>query len=405
MACSAGMLSTTPRRGGVIARAGATLLLVASVAACGEPGSIAPSGSAAPSSVPSSPSTSSAALTSSPTPANMSPTPGPSLKNGEWVSGGIVWRDTSTDPQMFHGLIVVPGGFVAICDPTDTTLGTACTSSDGIVWATKPSPAIFSKTGSTPFRAKFLAQSPSLWLAAEGVFAEYPVTPYAVLWKSTDGIHWSQVPASQALKGFQVTALTYWNGVFLAFGRGGVLASSDGVTWHTAPSGVIPVVSDPNGKIAFGEQYDGTSLASIATCVSIDGKTWAAINRPDPADDLVSVVSPTGGGYLATAYDGKRQVNVALRSDDGINWSVSTVSPAMFMITRVGDLLLGIGSADSSLNDEVLWSSTDGGQTWSHVTDVNGNNLNPGNWYVAGDRILLSTGGAQFGITAAGHLP
>jgi photosystem II stability/assembly factor-like uncharacterized protein len=75
----------------------------------------------------------------------------------------------------------------------------------------------------------------------------------------------------------------------------------------------------------------------------------------------------------------------------------------MATVVVVGDKLIGSGSVDSSGDDNVLWSSIDAGQTWQRLSDANGTPMPDGDLIVAGNWLLLTTGGAQFGIGRLGR--
>jgi hypothetical protein len=330
------------------------------------------------------------------------------LAVGQWRSGGLVWTDTSDAPLM-HGLITVPKGFVAICDPSGETVGTACTSPDAIHWSTTPDPFILSAKGSHPFRAQLLARGGGLFLAAERDLSNSGINePYAVLWRSTDGIDWTEVPESPILKGYRVGALWYVGGAFLTVssnGSGGVLTSTDGLAWKPLKSGVIPVTSDTTGHAFFGAAIGGRNIGD-PEYFSRDGANWKLISRPESATSVLVSLEAVSGGYVATTWNGQTQKDDMISSSDGTTWATLSSSPAaMSTIASFSGRLYGLGSTDSSEVDLLAWSSTDGGHTWQQLTSPDGNPMSPGRLIVAGDRLLSSTGGAQFGIVDVGAAP
>ena len=338
--------------------------------------------------------------TASPMP---SPTPGVKLGPGQWVSGGLVWNDTSTGP-LLHGVVAVPNGLVGICDPSGEKVGTACTSPDGLTWSTEPDPAIFKKVGSDPFRAKLVAHSPTTWVAAEGVFAGWGIEePYAVLWRSGDGVTWSRVPESPILKGYQIGALNFAHGTFFAYGiDSSVLSSADGISWRRAQAGIVPV-PETTGTGFFGADYDGARLGQ-PKYFSIDGAGWRPAKGLDSGDELVSLVELPTGGYLAAFYSPSARQDVDFSSADGVTWQAMSPSPAaMGTVVVVGDKLVGSGPVDPSEPASVPWSSVDGGRSWQRLTQDDGNPMPDGSLIVAGKLLLLTTGGAQFGIVRVGH--
>ncbi len=385
-----------------------TLLLAASMSGCAGTGTT-PSSDATSQSASVSPSIGVAtappsAATPSPVPSPVpSPTSSVKLGPGQWVSGGFVWNDTSSGP-MLHGVIAVPHGLVGICDPLSVEVGTECTSPDGVTWSTKPDPAIFKKVGSDPFRAKFVAHGSTTWVAAQGIFIGVGIEErYAVLWRSSDGVTWSRVPDSSVLKDYEMGALNFTNGTFFAYGiDGSVLSSADGTSWKRARAGIVPVPVT-RGKGFFGAGYNGSKLGA-PKYFSIDGRDWQPIQGIASGNDLVSLAALLTGGFLATFYSPSLRQDVDFRSADGIYWQETNPAPAaMATVVVVGDKLIGNGLVDPSGYDDVPWSSIDGGQTWQRLSDANGSPMPDANLIVAGNLVLLTTGGAQFGIGTVGR--
>ena len=318
--------------------------------------------------------------------------------------GRLVWTDTSDAPLM-HGLIAVPNGFVAICDPSGEAVGTACTSPDAIHWSRMPDPSIFTAKGSHPFRAQFLAHGGGVYLAAEGDLSNWGINePDAILWRSTDGISWTEVPATPILKGRRVGALWYVNGAFLAVssnGSGGVLISTNGLDWKPMTSGIVPVTGDTSAHAFFGADYDGNRVGDLEY-FSGDGVTWKPINRPDAATTSLVSIETVAAGYVATTWNGQTQKDAVIGSPDGVTWSAMYPSPAaMSTIVSFSGRLYGVGSPNSSEVNLLAWSSTDAGRTWEQLTTADGTPMS-GRLVVAGIRLLNTTGGAQFGIVEVG---
>ena len=306
---------------------------------------------------------------------------------------------------MLHGVVAVPHGLLGICDPSGEKVGTACTSPDGLTWSTEPDPAVFKKVGSDPFRAKFVAHGSSTWVAAEGVFVGWGIEePYAVLWRSSDGVTWNRVPESPVLKGYQIGALNAANGTFFAYGiDGSVLISADGTSWQRARAGIVPV-PETTGKGFFGADYDGARLGR-PKYFSIDGAGWKPVKGLDSGDELGSLTELPTGGYVAAFHSPSARRDVDFGSADGVNWqAMSPVPAAMGTVVVVGDKLIGSGSVDPSGPDNVPWASVDGGRSWQRLTEADGSPMPDGVLIVAGDLALLTTGGAQFGIVRVGHV-
>jgi hypothetical protein len=170
-------------------------------------------------------------------------------------------------------------------------------------------------------------------------------------------------------------AVTFANGLFVAVGAGGVIASSpDGKTW-TDRTPTVSVGGDLNTVVYGG----GLFLAEgVGAAVSTDGMNWSAATLPpNPITGSYDVITesvkalaygPLGfvAGGSASGYDVRRHVPPAsatfsFTSQDGQSWQNPGIfvpaSPFLISLAQAGGALVGIG-ADSSAyfsQDSIHW--------------------------------------------------
>ena len=324
------------------------------------------------------------------------------------TSGGLAWETVPTTAPLMHGVFAVPNGYLGVCDPSGEQVGQACTSSDGVKWSLTPDPAIFVNEGGTPFRARFAAHGSSGWVATDNGFIGFVESPaYAEIWHSGDGIHWKLAPHAPILKGlvagelYAVGADLYLIGA--ANGLEVLLRSQDGISWVPAPAGTVePLCRDQNGGAFFGATYSPGKRAGSPDLFSTDGRNWKPIKRSDSLTDFSSLVKLPDGTFLATSWDSRVQKSVMLHSADGVNWEDMSPTPVAIdtLVVFAGKLL---GTANDSSGNGVMWASGDGGQSWQVLTSKDGIAMGSGQLVVAGQSLLLTSGGAQFAVISVGR--
>ncbi len=320
-----------------------------------------------------------------------------------WQSGGLTWTAAPADAPLMHGVFAVPNGLVGVCDPSGEEVGQACTSKDGLTWSIRPDAAIFGADGATPFRARFAVHGPAGWVAADNGFVGFTDSPeYASVWHSSDGIHWQLAPASASLKGLIPGAMFVAKSGFLLYGAAQgkpvLLASADGATWTPAPAGtVVPVCSD--GSVSFGSPFSPGKELGPPTQFSANGLDWQALSRPAAVQEFSSVAALPNGTFLATSWDSQSQKSLLFKSTDGRAWSQLDPRPAPvdWVVVFAGKLL---GSGPDSAGNGVTWISPDGGSTWQPLLAADGSSMTSGIFVVAGNLLLITSGGAQFTIVA-----
>ena len=322
----------------------ATALICAGLCACAGSNAPTPSPISAPTS---------SVMPSDPHSDTASVTPTAPLGARQWKSGGILWTDTSNGP-LLHGLVGVPSGYLGICDQTSDAVGTACTS------------------------------------------------PHAIAWRSIDGVARTERDSSPLLRGFAAGALWFAHGNFLVMGTDGhVLSSPNGESWVALHPGIVPVMADAAGEALFGDDYDGTRVGAPKYFSNDSADSWQPIQRPQPATDLLSLAALPAGGYLATTWDSQIRQKVMITSKGGVTWSQLGATLAMDTVVTYADRLYASGSLDSPGTDLLVWNSSDAGRSWQQVTDADGSPMT-GRVLVVGAKLLISIGGAQFGIVCVG---
>jgi hypothetical protein len=131
---------------------------------------------------------------------------------------------------------------------------------------------------------------------------------------SQDGVNWTRVA-----EGFHQSlwSITYGNGVYVAVGSRGVIATStDGQMWTRTPRGIADVrgIAHGNGRyVAVGDEE---------AWISTDGEVWSSITGP-VAEDPTGITWANGtfvvvgrDGELLTSRDGTTWARVALVTND-----------------------------------------------------------------------------------------
>jgi uncharacterized repeat protein (TIGR02543 family) len=219
------------------------------------------------------------------------------------------------------------------------------------------------------------------------------------VWRSTDGgANWSKLTASAGWE-----ARRNHTSVVLADGSVLVMGGADGSTyfsdvWRSDNGGANwseVIVTDlswsarmahasvvmPDGKILVMGGFDGSDYLNDIWCSDDGGETWAQVIVT--SDDfwsvraaLTSVVLPNGDVLVMGGDDGSDCLNDIWRSTDGgATWTELTEHAGWtprWMHTSVvlpdGSVLV-MGGGDDSTNFSDVWRSTDGGTTWIELTE------------------------------------
>ncbi len=230
------------------------------------------------------------------------------------------------------------------------------------------------------------------------------------VWKSADGITWTQVTANAAFSPRYEHSAFVANGKLWVFGgqaaTGGIAgaaagdawSTTDGLTWtkesvNILASGYYMPVVQETGKVTL---FGGVQ-AAIANNVwqTTDGTNWSELSTYAPfAPRLTTGTEFNGqmwivGGEGPAADGGKSVRNDVWRSTDGVNWSRATPTGTTFpprdrhAVVAFNNKLWVIGGWDDNaasggtstrLND--VWSSPDG-TNWTQQTPAGGNIFSP----------------------------
>jgi hypothetical protein len=307
---------------------------------------------------------------------------------------GLVW------PYPFQ----VPGGFIGTCRNQGQS-ETLCGSVDGVHWSIPADPAIVSVEDVGLFLPAFLVSHGGIYLAEslpQPVSADAFAPPSgatestAVLWRSTDGVHWSRLNPPE-FGGLTVAGLAAVQGGFVVAGvnraqeTGWALTSTDGLKWFRASSlPVLPDVAGHGGPVGFVIGGRASSFSTgYETWRTLDGTNWtklslpAEVNQLGVAFALGNVYAVPRGGYLGTSTTGSG----ILRSDDGLTWRLDDASlkGPVGALCRIGDRLVAVGLTHQ--HPFPIWQSFDWGDTWEPVLGPDGRQMK-GSWLFSfGDKL------------------
>lgn len=204
---------------------------------------------------------------------------------------------------------------------------------------------------------------------------------------STDGITWTPRPTP----GGQLMAITLGHAGYLAVGRDTVLKSADGQTWLSAgATGTFDYWDVAAGKGV----YVANGLGGLA--VSVDGARWAPVG---PLIGRGLGIAFGAGRFVATANIGQFYTSV-----DGTNWTAIALTDS-----KVNQAGLAYGNGRFVVvTDSSHYTSADG-LSWSRrsANDITGHKVRFANgvFYLCGnDRIWSSTDGESWREVFRTHL-
>ena len=223
--------------------------------------------------------------------------------------------------------------FVAVGGVEYTTLtADILTSPDGVTWTVR-APGV-----SAPLRG--VAWSGTQFVAVGGIPSGFP-NPGAVILTSPDGIDWTSHPAGS----FSLNGIAWSGTQFIAVG-GGILSSSDGVSWTAASVQLFDELAAVSWS---GSQFTAVGYGAIA--ISTDGADWA-VHDARTLPFLPGVVW-TGATFVAVGTWGS-----ILSSADGVAWTPDGgwptalfEGPYLYGIARSPACLVAFGSDGSILTN------------------------------------------------------
>ena len=347
------------------------------------------------------------------------------LRNGQFGAGPQGFSNGGWTWQRADGTIVsraypVANGYLGVCGANqDEAL---CSSPDGLSWTTPADPAIVAVEGSGRFLPMSIAHQGGVYVAiGMQVYVASTATPTPIgtpsdgstapaapstppIWRSTDGVHWSQVD-SPAFSGLTVSSVAGLATGFVALTvsfspdeTGVAFTSTDGLTWTRASQ--LPVQP---GVIASGAAglYIGSMAGTGETWRTTDGKTWARAQLPAGVT-LGDSFALAGGGFIGNGMSTSPDGYPILRSADGLTWTVDQgdlVGKPLGLVA-VGDRLIADVSPSaltaSAYPDAStfaskafqVWQSVDGGRNWQPLLDASGIQIS-GRVQSFGDRLAV----------------
>ncbi|MSU21717.1 MAG: hypothetical protein EXS30_10015 [Pedosphaera sp.] len=202
----------------------------------------------------------------------------------------------------------------------------------------------------------------------------------------------------QTLNEYNLNAVTWGNGLYVAVGGYGKIAtSSDGIQWQTRRSGTIQELFGVSAGTVGGVHYYVAVGAAGTILQSSDGVTWTVVSStPTTVDDLFAV--GYGDGTFLVVGD-----NSFVRTSDMTSW-VRTQSPRQSdqieagTAVAYGNRQFVVSTALSHSRGQGnlrLWKSSDNGEHWIALP-----NLVPDVYWVRFGGIAYGDG---YGFLAVGH--
>jgi hypothetical protein len=230
-------------------------------------------------------------------------------------------------------------------------------SSDGLKWTIAPDDASLDAASDAQIRMRGVTETDDGWLAVgeedESCQINCPAAARAVVWRSADGIHWTQERASRSLASALMTGVTRGGPGYVAVGQslpnptsGVVWTSADGLAWSRLADG--PVFHAPPGTDqTFGASMSAVTLGNAGTLVAVgtvgtqgdkgsalawwstDGRTWTAVKGDGFLNGQLFDVAATSRGFVATGPSGADSCLGGIwTSTDGRSWICSADDPA-----------------------------------------------------------------------------
>jgi hypothetical protein len=335
------------------------------------------------------------------------------VRNGQGVEPGAPslagWTWQKADGTNVSRPYQVANGYAGSCG-RDATL---CTSPDGLHWTTPADPSIVAVDGGAYFVATSVARNGDISVAtSESSSMANPscapnaltCSPTTVLWRSTDGLHWSRVNAPD-FSGLTLVDVSSLSGFFVAYAAGTpdetgwLLTSIDGLSWmRDSPMPVQPEIT------SFGAS--GVQVGSAGTqWRTTDGTHWTQITVPTGWTVGVVYAIPSGGFVALGMSQGQSAIGYQiLTSADGLTWRVDPgdLQGVPLALDSVGGRLFADVSAsplnasaypDSSsfgANAFEIWQSADSGRTWQPLLNASGEQMS-GLVTTVGGRLFISS--------------
>ena len=342
------------------------------------------------------------------------PSPSTSWYTDVWSSAdGVTWRQETADSQLPWWsaslyVVVFNNQLLAVSG------GQTYTSTTGVFTQLSTTGALTGSTTTGRRNATLTAYNNQLWFIGGQV--AYPITVPNTgdamndVWKSSDGIAWTQVTAHAAFSPrFQHSAYVANGKLWVLGGRAvttGVLGPYSGDAWSTtdganwtkentnalATGFLMPGVQETGKFTIFG----GVQAAfQNNVWQTTDGANWSELTTYAPFSPRQTMGTEFNGqmwiigGQANSVTAGKNVNNEIWRSSDGLNWTRVTPAGALFSprnrhavvafnnkLWVIGgwDELPDLGGTGTRFND--VWSSPDG-VNWTQQTPAGGTIFSP----------------------------
>jgi hypothetical protein len=271
-------------------------------------------------------------------------------------SDGITWHlQAGAYPEAGPGHLAVGSrGLVAV------SLGAyraSWFSTDGLAWTTRADPFPLPLIGSDTVEVTDVVATGDGWLA---VGREDPpcqldcgLAPVrAIVWTSSDGLHWTRVPDQPSLRHGAMTGVARMSSGFVAVGsvtgRAAAWTSTNGSTWTAVPdeatfqplpgTGTGPEFWAEMSGVAVGhgvvvgvggDGARGGGGGSARAWWSADGRSWTEATGDRFAGGQIFGVTATPEGFLATGPSGEQSCLGGIwASTDGRAWQCVASDPA-----------------------------------------------------------------------------
>ena len=310
---------------------------------------------------------------------------------GSFYNKGITWtnRTLPVSGVGYNQVAYGNGMFVAVGPNTATS--SVLTSTDGVNWIARSTPAASGYRIVTYGNGEFVA------IAAYGATSTTVIT-------SPDGINWTARAGTASLNW---TGVTYGKGLFVAVAQDGasstdVMTSPDGVTWTSRTSAGFMTGSTPhlwqgvtygNGTfVAVSGDSSGTAAGEVMT--STDGVTWTS--RTAAAAGRYYSVGYGNGLFVAAPGAG----SAIMTSPDGVTWTTRTSAATgnQYLGITYGNGLFVMTPTTTGIPiltspDGITWTartSTNTARQWTGVAYGNGVFA-----MTAGDNSAIQTSGTN----------
>lgn len=304
---------------------------------------------------------------------------------------GLPWYSTHLNVVVFNGAMWAVSG------------GTTFSSADGVTWTPRSAVGAIAGANGRGY-ASLNVYNGSLWyIAGSPGLQAAPADVVNDVWKSSDGISWTQVTASASFakrmrhQSFVMNERLWVFGGEISDGAGGsawaldAWSTTDGATWTVEPTGGLDAAylakvveqTGPQRVTLIGGIQRGYSNHVWQT---INGLDWTSLS----ANAQFSPRTPHGasfngqlwliGGATIDSKSSGADSDEIWRSDNGIDWIRVTPSGTIFSprdghsvvvfqnkLWVIGgwDGSIGLGGTETRLND--VWSSSDGVAWTKHV--------------------------------------